>query len=256
MDEVQNQEEVIAPNEEVEEQSTDQPEEVEQEQTPQEPEQEDQPAEEEQKEEEPSEERPPSRREELRIQQLLQKMKQQDAPRPEPQQKQLDYTQELAADDETVKLLERDRELYGKTQYNAGLEQAKSIQFHTRLEIDAPKIEEKHRILNKEDKENFNPVVADAINSWYLSAVGYDPQSGIVQNSDIRYADFVEGLFELADEIASNKVAKTSKNIVKQAANTALRPDGSSPDRLNLNKAPQDMTDKELDAYLKAQGLS
>lgn len=200
-------------------------------------------------EETPAEEEPkePSRRETLRIQQLLAKMKDQPKPAVSPEGG-LDYKTALDADPEVVAQLEADRKAVAEAQYQRGFDQAKSIQFHTRLEIDAPKVETKYPQLNK-DSDQFDPVVADEINSLYLHLVGYDSKTDTVQNN-LRYADFVETQFGLAERLAKEKVAKTSLNIAKQAANTGLRPDGSSAKRLNLDKAPEEMTDEELDAVL------
>lgn len=198
---------------------------------------------------------PPSRRESLRIQQLLDKMKQQPNTQPTEQKTQagLDYRQAINADDEVYKTLEEDRQNYGKTSYqegqNEGLKQAESIKFHTRLEIDAPKVANKYKQLDTDSKE-FNPALADAVNTWYLSTAGFNPQTNSVQNANVRYADFVEGIFEVANEIAGQKVQNTAKNIAKQAASTGIRPDGSKTKRLNLNQAPQDMSDEELKAAL------
>jgi hypothetical protein len=196
------------------------------------------------------EEKPPSRRENLRIQQLISKIREQDSTPTAPVIEGMDYRTKLEADDETVKTLEEDRQKYGQVSYQEGLKQAQSIQFHTRLEIDAPRVESKYPELDSKS-ENFNPALADAVNQWYLATAGYDPQSNQVQNANVRYMDFVEGIMEMADEIAGQKVQKTQKNIAKQAANTGLRPDGSSAKTLNLNKAPQDMTDEELEAVIK-----
>ena len=171
----------------------------------------------------------------------------------EPQQQQqaqgLDYGTALDADPEVVQQLEADRQSYGQNQYNQGLEQAKSIQFHTRLEIDAPRVEAKYPQLDKESPK-FNPAVADAINQWYLATAGYNPQTNSVQNSDVRYSDFVEGIMELSDEMAGQKNVATAKNIAKQAATTGIRPDGSKSKSMNLNQAPDKMTDDELDAII------
>lgn len=195
----------------------------------------------------------PSRRENKRIQQLLQKMKQQEqsqAPYQEPDQS-LDYRQKLDADDEVVKLLEEDRRRHGEQSYSQGVQQANSILFNTRLEIDAPKVEQKYSQLDQKSPD-FNPSLANAINEWYLTTVGYDPRTKMVRNADIRYSEFVEGIMELGENIAGEKVQASRKNIVKQAVNTGLRPDGSQAKSLNLNKAPQDMTDEELEAVIKA----
>jgi hypothetical protein len=197
---------------------------------------------------------PASRRENLRIQQLLEKMKSKPAPAPQVPQG-MDYRNAIDADPEVINQLETDRQTVANNSYNQGLEQAKSIQFHTRLEIDAPKVEAKHAVLNPEDREHFNPAVANAVNTWYLNMAGYDQETGTVVNPDIRYADFADGVVELAKAIAGEEVKKATKNVVKQVKQTGLRPDGSTAKRLDLNKNPGDMTDEELDAYLKQAGV-
>lgn len=205
-------------------------------------------AEEEETPEPAEEERPPSRRESLRIQKLISKMKQQ----PQAQQYQaqgMDYRQAINADDEVYNQLEADRQQVANIGFNEGLSRAQSIQWRTSLELDNPKIEAKYPQLNKES-DQFNPAAADAINSWYLSSVGYDPQTQTVANPGVRYAEFVEGIMELADEMAGARVERTSRNIAQQAASTGLRPDGSTARRMNLNKAPEDMTDEELNAVI------
>lgn len=195
-------------------------------------------------------ERQPSRRESLRIQQLLEKLKEKEAPaeRRAPSGG-LDYKTALDTNDETVELLDADRRKYGEQLYNEGLEQSKTIQFQTRLEIDAPRIEAKYPVLDK-DSPDFNPVVANALNQMYLSAVGWDATTRRVANANVRYADYIEGIMELSDEVASKKVAQSTRNITKQAAATGLRPSGGNAKRLNLNQAPEKMTDEELKAII------
>lgn len=198
------------------------------------------------------EERPPSRRESLRIQQLIDKMKQQ-APEPKAQAQRedaLDYATALDADPEVIRQLEEDRRAASEASYRAGLEQANSIQFHTRLEIDAPRVEAKYKFLDPMDKENFDPVRANAMNTLYLNATGYDAQRGTVLNPNIRYAEFVEAQMEFAEALLADKQIKTTKNIVKQTAQTGLRPDGSSAKRLNLNQSEKTMTLEELYAAI------
>lgn len=239
------------PKEEVQQQpepsKPEEPEVTEEKSEEQEPEGEEEPAPAEAPAEEEPEEKPPSRRESLRIQQLLSKLK-------EPQAENkveggLDYSKSLDADPEVVAQLEADRKAVAQAEYQKGLDQAKSIQFHTRLEIDAPKVENKYPQLNKES-DQFDPVIADALNNHYLHLVGYDQATDRVQNPNLRYADFIEAQFELAGALATEKITKTSQNIAKQAAQSGLRPDGSAT-KLNLNKAPEEMSDEELDAVLK-----
>lgn len=238
--EVEEQQSVDAPTEE-----TPAPEETAPEETPE--------AEEPEVAAEAEEEKPPSRREQLRIQQVLEKLKQKEAQPEAPVKKDaLDYST-FDADPELVKQLEADRKSYGEDLYSQGVQQAKSIQFHTRLDIDAPRVEAKYPQLDKES-DQFDSAIANALNTSYLHLVGYDEKSDTVQNPNVRYADYIEAQFELANAIASEKVVKTSKNIAKQAASTGLRPDGSTAKRLNLNQDAEDMTDEELKAKI-AQSL-
>lgn len=196
------------------------------------------------------EEKPPSRREQLRIQQVLAKLKEQgEAPKPKTREDAIDYAKDLDADPAVVERLNADRQAEADAQYQAGLSQANSIQFLTRLEIDAPRIEAKYTFLDPNSTE-FNSVAADAMNSKYLQFVGFDTATKRVQHPDIRYADFVEAEMEFANEIATHKIAETKKNIVKQAAQTGLRPDGNSSKKMDLTKLPGAMTDEELDAVI------
>lgn len=196
-------------------------------------------------------ERQPSRRESLRIQQLLQKMKESKQETPSEVPDALDYNKALDADPEVISKLEEDRTKFGQTIRDQTLEQVKSIQFHTRLEIDAPRVESKYPNLDKSSPD-FNPAVADALNTSYLSLVGYDPETDTVKNPNIRYADYIEAQMELAEAIAGEKTQKAAQNIAKQAATTGLRPDGSKAKGLNLNQSPDQMTDEELAAAIAA----
>jgi hypothetical protein len=217
-------------------------------------------------EEEPEEEEPespaleepkPSRREQLRINQLLEKLKEQPKQSQAPKQSEdvLDYEKTLDADPELIARLTEDRNRSTQAAWQQGIEQAKSIQFHTRLEIDAPRVHDKYPILNKES-DDFHPGVANAINSMYLASSGFNPETDTVQNPNVRYGEYVESIFELAKEIAGDMVQEKTQTIKKQAAQTGLRPDGSGAKKLNLNKPADQMSNDELDAYLKYQGLA
>lgn len=199
-------------------------------------------------------EKPPSRREQLRIQDLLKKY----GPPPErpaaPSNTEvLDYAKELNADPDVIKQLEADRERAGQQQYqqgqSEGLKRAEFLDWKTSLKIDAPNIEKKYPILDPSSSD-FHPAVADSMNTWYLKMSGFDPNTQTVANNDISYADFVEANMELVEEIAGQKNVQTVKNVAKQAAQTGLRPDGSSAPAMNLNKDPQNMTMEELYASL------
>lgn len=207
-------------------------------------------------------EAPPSRRETLRVQQLLEKMKQQPAsslPQTAPTQAMpdpLNYGAALDADPEVIQRLEADRQAYSDAAYQQGIRQSEVREWKRDLKFESPTVEKDFPFLNPRDAANFNPVTASAMNEKYLRFVGYTPgdaQRGIPEGvlyPDISYREFVEGEMEFAEEIASRKVAETARNVAKQAATTGLRPDGSSAKRLNLNKAPQDMSMEELYAFI------
>ncbi len=218
------------------------------------------PAEEPAPEEKPQEdgEQPPSRREQLRVQKLLEKY----GPPPEkpvkaePSQQPPDYSQLLdpETDPSVIEQFNKTAAEYGQAERNAGandtLRQLQTVEWRTNLRIDNQVVEQKFPQLNKNDNEKFHSVLADAMNRRYLAMVGFNPQTGLVENPNVSYLDFVESEFELADEIASTKTADTVKNITKQAAQTGLRPDGTATRSLDLTKSAADMTDEELDTVI------
>ena len=193
----------------------------------------------------------PSRRESMRIQQLIEKMKATEAPAAPEAPAGLDYSQALDAAPEVISQLEADRKQYGEAQFNQGLEQLKSVQFHTRLEIDQPRVESKYPNLDP-NSPNFDAIATDDLNTTYLFLSGYDAKTGRVANPNLRYSEFVDSQMALAERLASKKVADSAKNIAKQVATTGLRPDGSKAKAMNLNQSPDQMTDEELAAAIAA----
>lgn len=201
------------------------------------------------------EQKPPSRRETLRIQQILAKRK--EAQKPQPQQPSqptnqdlLNYSDALDADPEVIRQLEEDRQRASSVQYNLGLQQAEEFsraqnvasEFRTNIKLDYP--------LVKDKLDKLDPIDREAIDVEYLQMTGYDTETGLVQNPNIGYAEYVEARIEQAERLASRLNARTVKNVAKQAAQTGLRPDGSSAKSLNLNKAPEEMTNEELQAMV------
>ena len=152
--------------------------------------------------------------------------------------------------------METDRQTVSDAAYLQGLRQSEVKEWKRDLKFEAPVVEEKFPFLNPRDTANFNPAAADVMNQKYLRFIGYqpgDPQKGVPESilyPDVSYREFVEGEMEFIDELASRKVAETTKNIAKQAATTGLRPDGSSAKRLNLNQSEKDMTLEELYAAI------
>lgn len=202
-------------------------------------------------------EKPPSRREQLRIRQVLDKLKQSGGDQPATNREPggLDYEEALDADPETIARLKDDRQKVSDESYRRGKEEFNAVNFRMGLRVDTPRVEGKYSQLNKESKD-FNPALTDAINHMYLSTVGYnpgDPKQSIpetVQNPDLSYLEYVDSVYELANTIAGEKTAMTAKNVAQQASQTGLRPDGSSARGLNLNKVPEEMTNEELNAVI------
>jgi hypothetical protein len=256
-----NEEEIV--NEEVQEEPTqdEAPEEVQTEEPEAPVEEEPNSEPEEESQEEPQEEvdqnlsrRAAKRAGDLKFKQIFQQ--QQNQPRPQaPQNQGINYQDMIDADPEVYTQLQQASQQFGEQQYRQGLQEANTLRFQTRLEVDAPKVEAKYPALDK-NSPDFNPAVADSFNEMYLSAVGYDKRNGTVQNPNIRYSDYIDAMFELVNEAASRKVETTTRNVTRQAAQTGLRPDGSSAKRLDLNKDPSQMTDEELDAAMAKAGLA
>lgn len=222
-------------------------------------------------EEDPKDPPAPSPREARRIQALIAKMKNgqpaapvaQPEPTPPAEVKPINFRELIDAPDEVYATLEKAAEDYGKgfqqpapqaQQPQAqNVDPIESLRWEMKLENDTPRVLAKYEQLNPES-EKFDPIVSDALNMEYLNIVGYDPATKSVQNSTISYSEYVDARFELANLLAKEQVQTSTKNVVKQAATTGLRPDGSQSKRLNLNQRPEDMTDEELDAVI-AMGI-
>lgn len=205
-------------------------------------------------EKEVEEERPPSRREQLRIQQILAKRQQADRPQqPAPTQSEaLNYRDELDADPEVIERLEQDRRAEADRRYQEGMSAATDrlafSEFRTNIRLDYP--------LVKDKLERLDPQSRESLDQEYLAITGYDPENQRVGNPAIGYAEYVEARLEQAQRLAEQLAAETQQNVRKQAAQTGLRPDGSSAKSLNLNKPIHLMTDEELEAYGDKHGFN
>jgi hypothetical protein len=206
---------------------------------------------------EEEEEQPMSRRERLRVQDLLGKY-------PDLQERTKvqapNFRDKVQGDEDTYKILEQTTQDFGQNLMDEATKRVEFTNWKRFLTIDDNQVRGKYPELDK-NNEKFYPALADALNVKYLRTVGYNPgnpEKGIsasVQNPDISYQDFVESEMEFANELASMKVSDTQKNIARQAAHTGIRPGGTSSKRLDLNKAPQNMTDEELKAAIAQGGL-
>lgn len=205
---------------------------------------------------EPEEQKPPSRRETLRIQQLLEKMKQQPKA-PETQLPgSIDYAKDLEADPEVAKALEADRNSAVQEALRQNQAQLATYQWDTMVNVDGPQVAREYPQLDK-DSSDFHPALFDSMTKMYFQLSGVQTHkdgSYTVMNPGMRWKDFVDSYFETADEIANEKTRTATSNITKQAAQTGIRPSGGRTKALDLTKAPQDMNKEELEAKI-AQDL-
>lgn len=244
--------------EDVEDKEKEEPEEEEEAEEPEEEEPEDKP-----------EDKPPSRREQLRINQILERIKNNEGggqPQDEPSKTKqtptgIKYEDELDADEETITRLNADRENYAEERYKEGLRQAEALkqqqdafEFKQMLTGDEPRVLAKYSFMDS-NSEDYQPKVAEAIVSKYFDIARFNPETKVAANP-ISYLEFVEAEVEFAQEIAARTIEESRENITKQAAQTGLRPSGSSPGKsLDLSKSPEDMSNEELDAFLESSGL-
>lgn len=212
--------------------------------------------------EEESEEKPMSRRETLRVNQLLARLKESGGT---PQEKEtpeqtkptgIKYEDELDADDETIKTLNADREKYGQDLYAQGRKEAEELkarqdafEFRSMLTSEEPAVLRKYSFMDK-DSDDFDNEATSAMVGKYLNFVGFDTDTNVAKNP-MSYYEFVDSEMEFAQALAEKMTRESQTNLTKQVANTGLRPSGSAPSKgLNLSKAPEDMTDEELDAVI------
>lgn len=217
------------------------------------------------KEEKPvEEEKPISKRQQYRIDQLIEKLKQNgvDPEEQVPSKKEptkpegLKYEEELDADEETIKSLNDDREKYGQSMYEQGLKEAEALkqwqnafEFKQMLIAEEPRVLAKYSFMDK-DSEDYDEAAARAMVSKYFNFTGFDANTKTAANP-VSYLEYVDSEMELAQALAERMSRETRENVTKQAAQTGIRPNGSAPTRkLDLTKAPGDMSDEELDAFL------
>ena len=223
-----------------------------QEQEPEVVEPEEEPQAQTQEEETPNEQQPQttSRRENKRIAELTKKLQEanqrqwQPNQQPQPQQQPQQIIQE---GDYNLNEINGMAQQYGDQRYAEGIQQANNSNlFMTRLEIDAPKVETKYPFLNPRS-DNFDPGIADWTTQMFYKTVGLKTKSDgtfSVDNPNIRYEEFVDGFMEAVETVATSKSADSKQNLIKQAAQTGVRPNtvvkkgytGEDPNKMTLEQ--------------------
>ena len=174
--------------------------------------------------------------------------------------KPLDYTK-VPEEGFSPAQLEEDRRNYAE--YLAGKtakvtnDAGEQRQFLTNLELDKDRVEARYPKLDV-NSDDFDPVLADAVNKQYQAFVGFDPAKGRVSNTRLRYKDFVDTSMAIAERLAAEQGAVSAKNVAKQASRTGLRPTGGaakSANKLDFSRISE-MSDAEWEknkaAYYKS----
>lgn len=133
--------------------------------------------------------------------------------------------------------LEKDREAYGQYQRQQAYKEAESRidplrqeMWADRLELDNERVQKTWDILD-ESGDNFDPDFADGMTKKYLNFIGYrQDQNGQINidRPNVRWLDFVRAEKQNFDRYVARAKETSTKNIVKQAANTGIRPSGQS----------------------------
>lgn len=210
-----------------------------------------------------SEDEGSSRRQNKRIAQLIDKLRDSGASQqPANEPSKMDYRQTIEAGEDVYKTLETDREKYAEERENLVREETKWDNFTTKLEIDATKVYAKYPVLDPES-DAFDPAVAADINVMYLSTVGAKPDKRRVLNPGIRYHDFIDAFMGLTESVATAKNAESVKNITKQSSKSSIKPGGvmnkgtktisSADDIANMS---QEEWDRNRDKYLAQLGIT
>ena len=191
---------------------------------------------------------------EMKLNKILDRVTQGNKPQTQPGYKPLDYATSLEADPETIKQLQNDRDNYANSM---------QASVDTRMTTELWKRDIKSSLpLVKDKMDKLDPADARAIDQEYLLYSGFNAETGTVANPNIDYAEFVEAQIERAERLATNLSLRSQKNVVKQAAQTGLRPTGGTSKATKISSA-EDIAnisdadwEKNRDAYLKQMGIT
>lgn len=146
-----------------------------------------------------------------------------------------------------VDQLEQDRRQAAQQSFNQGVQQGASLyeleRFGDRLETDIERIMSKHEMTDR--RENL-------LIQSYLREVGASEDNNgrlTIQRPNVRFKDFAENYLKELDDIISEEVTQSTKNLQTQAANTGVRPNGQSANSLTS------LSDQNLVEKLRAADL-
>jgi hypothetical protein len=137
------------------------------------------------------------------------------------------------------KALEQDRKNLGDNKFAEGINQginqgtsqvAKEL-WADRFDTDTERVTNKWDVLNPEKPESFNANLEASLVQKYIAFAGVekDQQGRVtIQKPNIRFRDFVDAEMKNLEDYAAIRNAASSKNLVRQAAQTGVRPNGQS----------------------------
>lgn len=141
--------------------------------------------------------------------------------------------------DFAIDQLEQDRQAYGDYQRALGQREAQSSIAPIRqevwaqqLEFDNERVQKSWDILDESNDKTFDQDFASEMTQKYLNFIGYrvDNRTGAIEmdRPNIRWIDFVKAEKQNLDRYVARAKETSTKNIVKQASNTGMRPTAKS----------------------------
>lgn len=149
--------------------------------------------------------------------------------------------------DFSVDDLEHDRRQYGQHNFNEGVRQGAAFyeaeRFADRLETDIDRV--------MSTRDDIDDVTEKLLVESYLDKVGAKEQNGriIIGNPNLRFREFAEAKLKEIDDLVQVKLSQSTKNIASQAANTGVRPNGTTQNSMS------NMSDMELVEKLRAADI-
>lgn len=117
-----------------------------------------------------------------------------------------------------------------QTGITAGTEPLVKEMWADRLDLDSERVTTKYEELNPDSKV-YNPKLEAHLVQQYIAFAGVEKDANgrvSIAKPNVRFRDFVEAEMRNLEDFATSRNAASQKDLVKQAANTGLRPNGQS----------------------------
>lgn len=117
-----------------------------------------------------------------------------------------------------------------QTGINQGTSQVVKELWADRFDIDSERVTTKWDALNPE-RDTYNPKLESSLVQKYIQFAGVEKDNKgrvTIQKPNIRFKDFVQAEMQNLEDYAATRNANSTKNVVKQAASTGVRPGGQA----------------------------